>query len=72
MKRYLILVVAAFMMLAPALCLANGGDLRDASNASLGRIDNDGSVRNASNASIGRAQGVKKEWAAVFYFFKLF
>ena len=52
--------------------IASDGTVRNASNASLGRVDN-GSVRNASNVSIGRTDSnVKKEWAAVFYFFKFF
>jgi len=35
----------------------------------IGKIENDGTIRNASNTSIGRADGVKKEWAAVLFFF---
>lgn len=44
------------LLLAPALCWAQGGTLRNASNAAIGKIDNDGTVRNASNASIGKIQ----------------
>lgn len=35
-------------------------------------LANDGTVRNANNATIGKAPGVKREWAAAFFFFNFF
>ncbi|MDO4790353.1 MAG: hypothetical protein Q3998_05250 [Porphyromonas sp.] len=45
------------------------GTVRGDGNKYLGKIESDGTVRNSNNASIGRASGVKKEWAAVAFFF---
>lgn len=52
--------------------IESNGTVRNASNATIGRVDSDGTVRNSSNATIGYARGIKKEWAAVFFFFGMF
>ncbi|WP_410493409.1 5-fold beta-flower protein [Chryseobacterium sp. StRB126] len=35
----------------------------------FGNIKDDGTVENSSLSTIGYAKGIKKEWAAVVYFF---
>ena len=45
------------------------GTIRNGSGSSVGKIDSDGTVRNSSGSSIGSANGVKKTWAAVVFFF---
>ena len=52
--------------------IESDGTVRNASNAMIGRVESDGTVRNSSNATIGYARGIKKEWAAVFFFFGMF
>jgi hypothetical protein len=47
----------------------SNGVVRDRSNAQIGKIDADGVVRDRSNAQIGSAKGIKREWAAVVFFF---
>ena len=50
----------------------NDGTVRNASYTRIGQIDNDGTVRNASYTKIGTAKGVRKRWAAAFFFFNFF
>ena len=59
--------LAAALALAASSALA--ADIRGANNAVIGKIDADGTVRNASNATIGTAKGVKRSWAAAYFFF---
>ena len=47
----------------------NSGNIRDRSGNTVGRIDSNGSIRDKSGNSVGRASGVKREWAAVLFFF---
>jgi len=49
--------------------IESDGTIRDRSNAQIGKVESDGTVRDRSNAQIGSARGVKKEWAAVAFFF---
>ncbi len=35
----------------------------------LGYIKDDGTIQNSSSSTIGYAKGLKKEWAALFFFF---
>ena len=73
MKGYLGLLIVLVLLLIPSICLANGGRLYNASNATVASFSSDGTIRNASNASIGRTDsGVKKEWAAAYFFFNYF
>ena len=52
MKKYLFI---AFIATATLCTLnANGQDLRNSNNATIGKIDSDGTVRNSNNASIGK------------------
>jgi hypothetical protein len=63
------------MLIAMTLCLGATGyaqDLRNSSNSFIGKIESDGTVRNSSNSCIGYAKGVKKEWAAIYFFFNFF
>jgi hypothetical protein len=47
------------------------GTVESSSHSTLGYIKSDGTVENSSHSTIGHASGVKKEWAAVtFFFFK--
>ena len=45
------------------------GTVQNSSYSTIGHIKDDGTVQNASYSTIGHAAGVKKEWAAVVYFF---
>ena len=48
------------------------GTVRNSSYSTIGHIDSDGTVRNSSYSTIGHAKGIKREWAAVFFFFNFF
>ena len=48
------------------------GTVRDGMNRSIGRVESDGTVRDGMNRSIGSARGVKRTYAAVFFFFGFF
>jgi hypothetical protein len=52
--------------------VSSDGEVRNDRNQNIGKIMPDGEVRNDRNQRIGRAQGIKKEWAAVFFFFSFF
>lgn len=52
--------------------IESNGTVRNASSQKVGTIESNGTIRNASNQTIGNASGVKKEWAAAFYFFDFF
>lgn len=83
-KLFLMMVLSAFLSVgATAQTVRNAsnatigkiesnGTVRNGSNAMIGRVESDGTVRNSSNATIGYARGIKKEWAAVFFFFGMF
>ena len=45
------------------------GTIRNSSYSMIGKIDDDGTVRNSSYSSIGTTKGIKKEWAAIWFFF---
>ncbi|PKF73854.1 5-fold beta-flower protein [Chryseobacterium sp. PMSZPI] len=45
------------------------GTIENSSHSTLGYIKDDGTVENSSHSTIGYAKGIKKEWAAVVYFF---
>lgn len=66
-KLFLVMVLSAFLSVG-----ATAQTVRNASNATIGKIESNGTVRNSSNATIGYARGIKKEWAAVFFFFGMF
>ena len=51
--------------------MGSDGTVRNSSNSYIGRVESDGTIRNSSNMYIGSARGVKREWAAVFFFFNL-
>jgi len=46
--------------------------VRNSSYSTIGYISDEGTVRNSSHSIIGYAKGVKKEWAAVLFFFFIF
>lgn len=48
------------------------GTVRNSSHSIVGYIQKDGTIRNSSHSIIGYAKGVKKEWAAVLFFFFIF
>ncbi len=52
--------------------IESDGTVRNASSQKIGSVESNGTVRNASSQKIGSASGVKKEWAAAFYFFDFF
>jgi hypothetical protein len=45
------------------------GTVENSSHSTLGYIKDDGTVENSSHRTLGYARGIKKEWAAVSYFF---
>ena len=53
MKRFVFFFLSALLLLTASL---EAQTLRNANNATIGRIDSDGTVRNANNASIGRIE----------------
>ena len=48
------------------------GTVRNSSYSTIGHIDSDGTIRNSSYSTIGHAKGIKREWAAVWFFFDFF
>ena len=48
------------------------GTVQNSSYSTIGYVKEDGTVQNSSYSTIGYAKGVKKEWAAVVYFFFIF
>ena len=49
--------------------IKSDGTIENSSHSTIGYIKSDGTVENSSHSTIGYARGVKKEWAAVVYFF---
>lgn len=45
------------------------GTVENSSHSTLGYIKNNGTVENSSHGTVGYASGIKKEWAAVVFFF---
>jgi hypothetical protein len=45
------------------------GTVQNSSYSAIGYIKKDGTVQNRNYSTIGYASGVKKEWAAVVFFF---
>jgi hypothetical protein len=52
--------------------IESDGTVRNSSNSTIGKIESDGTVRNSSNSTIGKAEGVKRSWAAAYFFFDYF
>ena len=81
MKKYLFLLVALLTFgIASAQSITNSsysttgyiksdGTIQNSSYSTIGHIKDDGTVQNSSYSTIGHASGVKKEWAAVVFFF---
>jgi len=69
MKMKKILILAAILF---AFGISNAQTLRSSSYSTIGSISDEGTVRNSSHSIIGYAKGVKKEWAAVLFFFFIF
>jgi hypothetical protein len=45
------------------------GTVENSSHSTIGYVKSDGTVENSSHSTIGHANGTKKEWAAVVFFF---
>ena len=45
------------------------GTIQNSSYSTLGYVKDDGTVQNSSYSTLGYAKNVKKEWAAVVFFF---
>lgn len=45
------------------------GRVQNGSYSTIGYVKKDGTVQNGSYSTIGHASGVKKEWAAIVFFF---
>ena len=52
--------------------IESNGTVRDGMNRSIGHFGSDGTVRDGMNRTIGSARGVKRTYAAVFFFFNMF
>lgn len=78
-------VIAIMMVLGSAACakaqtiesgshgtvgyIKSDGTIENSSHGTVGYVKSDGTVENSSHGTIGYARGIKKEWAAVTYFF---
>ncbi len=49
--------------------IKSDGTVQDGNYHTVGHIKSDGTVQDANYHTIGHYSGVKKEWAAAFYFF---
>ena len=65
-------IIGALLLLATGTAPVAAQTVYDGSNRSIGKVESNGTVRDGSNRQIGQAKGVKREWAAVFFFFSLF
>ena len=50
--------------------IKNDGTIQNGSYSTKGHVKSDGTVQDGSYRTIGQASGIKKEWAAWFFFFK--
>ena len=84
MKRIISILVMAF--LSVGVCHAQkitdgsyrsvgyikaDGTVQDSSYRTIGHVKDDGTVQDASYRTIGHAKDLPKEWAALYFFFKL-
>ena len=79
--KYFFLVIGAFFTLHISAQTIQGGSynttgyikpdgtIQNSSYSRVGYIKPDGTIQNSSYSTIGYAKGIKREWAAVFYFF---
>ena len=49
--------------------IESDGVVRNSNNSQIGKVESDGTVRDRNNAQIGSAKGIRREWAAVAFFF---
>ena len=49
--------------------IKNDGTVQNGSYQTIGYVKNDGTVQDGSYRTIGHSSGVKKQWAAAFFFF---
>jgi hypothetical protein len=52
-----------------AFATVKGQTIQSSNYGTTGYITSDGTIQNSSYSTIGYAKGVKKEWAAVSFFF---
>ena len=52
--------------------LNSDGTVHNSNHSSIGYVKDDGTVQDSNHSNIGYAKGVKKEWAAVLFFFKFY
>lgn len=61
------------LILAFALAIfataAAGQSVEDSSRRTIGHITSSGTVEDKSRRTIGHAKGIKRDWAAAFFFF---
>ena len=65
-------LIFSMVLLLSFVAVVEAQTIRNASNAQAGTIESNGTVRDRSNSTMGSASGVKKEWAAVFFFFDFY
>ena len=49
--------------------IKSDGTVQDSHYSTIGYIKSDGTVQDSHYSTIGHASGIKKEWAAAYYFF---
>lgn len=49
--------------------IKSDGTVQDSRYTTIGHIKSDGTVQDSRYTTIGHANGVKREWAAAFFFF---
>ncbi len=45
------------------------GTVQNSSYSTIGYVKEDGTVQNSSRSTIGHASGIRREWAAIVFFF---
>ena len=68
MKHVIFLLLSLLLLVFAPL---EAQTLRNANNATIGKVESDGTIRNANNATIGKAEGVDRKIAAVLFFMHL-
>ena len=68
MKHVIPLLLSLLLLVSAPL---EAQTLRNANNATIGKVESNGTIRNANNATIGKAEGVDRKIAAVLFFMHL-
>lgn len=66
MRKLFVLLFAALLSLG--VCCAQ--QVTDGGFKTIGHVKSDGTVQDSGFKTIGHANGIKREWAAWFFFFR--